>query len=251
MIPKIIHYCWFGGKPLPADVKACIKSWEKHCPDYEIRRWDENNYDTTKNPFLKSAAEAKKWAFVSDYARLDIILTYGGIYLDTDVELIKPLDELLENKAYFGIQMKDWQINTGLGFGAEAGHPAVQAMFDEYKDLLFSDDIKDSIACPILNTRALFPNGIDYLTGIALPLKHPAPLEYRNAEDTDDSVMIFPPRFFDPYPSGVTADLMCAETFSIHHYSATWTSGKQRWKRAFTRLVGEGHIIALKRLLKR
>ena len=245
MIPKVIHYCWFGGNPLPADVKACIKSWKKHCPDYEIRRWDESNYDISKHPFIQKAAESKRWAFVSDFARLDIVLNHGGIYLDTDVELIRSLDPLLEHKAYFGFQMKDYLINTGLGFGAEAGHPAVQAMLDQYKDLAYSDENRDQIACPILNTDALFPEGIHCIPAVPLEVVSPTDcaMEY--------SAWVYPPSFFDTYPSGVTANLICGDTFSIHHYSATWTSGKQRWKRSLARVIGEGNIVALKELLRR
>ena len=84
MIPKIIHYCWFGGNPLPTDVKRCIESWKKMCPDYEIKRWDESNFDVNAHPFTKAAYEAKAWAFVSDYARLKVVCDNGGIYLDTD-----------------------------------------------------------------------------------------------------------------------------------------------------------------------
>ncbi len=91
MIPKMIHYCWFGGKPLPKDVLDCIKTWKKYCPDYEIKRWDESNFDVNSHPFMKAAYEAKAWAFVSDYARLKVVYDNGGIYLDTDVELLKNL----------------------------------------------------------------------------------------------------------------------------------------------------------------
>lgn len=89
MIPKIIHYCWFGGKELPIEVKKCIASWRKMCPDYEIIRWDESNFDVGQHPFVREAYKAKVWAFVSDYARLKVVYDNGGIYLDTDVELRK------------------------------------------------------------------------------------------------------------------------------------------------------------------
>lgn len=89
MIPKIIHYCWFGGAEIPEHDKKCIESWKKYCPDYQIIRWDESNYDYKKNPYMKEAYEAKKWGFVPDFARLDIVYEHGGIYLDTDVEIIR------------------------------------------------------------------------------------------------------------------------------------------------------------------
>ena len=107
MIPKKIHYCWFGKNPLPADVKKCIESWKKYCPDYEIIEWNESNFDITQNPFMKAAYENKAWAFVSDYARLKVVYDNGGIYLDTDVELLKSLDSLLENPCYLAIQQKE------------------------------------------------------------------------------------------------------------------------------------------------
>jgi hypothetical protein len=122
MIPKVIHYCWFGGKPLPLDVEQCIRSWKKFCPDYEIRQWNESNYDVGKHPFMKAAYETGSWAFVSDYARLDIIYNHGGVYLDTDVELLKDLQPLLELDCYFGMQQDRNLIATGLGFGAVKGH---------------------------------------------------------------------------------------------------------------------------------
>lgn len=96
MIPKIIHYCWFGGNSLPSDVLKCIKTWEKYCPDYEIKRWDESNFDVNSHPFIKAAYESKAWAFVSDYARLKVVYENGGIYLDTDVELLKNLGFFIE-----------------------------------------------------------------------------------------------------------------------------------------------------------
>ena len=98
MIPKKIHYCWFGGAPKSKLAKKCIKSWKRKCPDYEIIEWNESNYDVTKIPFMKEAYDAKKWGFVPDYARLDIIYNNGGIYLDTDVEIVKSLDDLLSDR---------------------------------------------------------------------------------------------------------------------------------------------------------
>ena len=118
MIPKIIHYCWFGGNPLPMDVKKCIESWKEKCPDYEIKCWDESNFDVNAHPFTKAAYEAKAWAFVSDYARLRVVYDNGGIYLDTDVELLKNIDFLLPYEGYIGVQQAGCYCTTGLGFGA-------------------------------------------------------------------------------------------------------------------------------------
>ena len=136
MIPKIIHYCWFGGESLPESAIKCINSWKKFCPDYEIIRWDESNYDVTKNVYMKEAYEAKKWGFVPDYARLDIVYNYGGIYMDTDVELLKPLDDLLGCNAYMGVE-KPGIVALGLGFGAEKGNSVIGDLLEEYNDKRF------------------------------------------------------------------------------------------------------------------
>ena len=95
-IPKIIHYCWFGGGPISPESRRCMESWKKYCPDYKIMAWNEQNFDISQNRYAQQAYEAKKYAFVSDYVRLAVLYEYGGIYLDTDVELVRPLDELLE-----------------------------------------------------------------------------------------------------------------------------------------------------------
>ena len=101
-IPKIIHYCWFGHNKLPALYEKCIQSWKKYCPDYEIVCWNEENFDITQNRYAKEAYEAGKWAFVSDYVRLKVLFEHGGIYLDTDVELIRPIDALVADGGYMG-----------------------------------------------------------------------------------------------------------------------------------------------------
>lgn len=120
MIPKKIHYCWFGGNSLSSEVRKCIASWRRFCPDYEIIEWNEKNFDVDCIRYTADAYRDRRWAYVTDYARLKIVYEQGGIYLDTDVELLRPLDPLLENKVYFGMQ-RAGEVATGLGFGAEAG----------------------------------------------------------------------------------------------------------------------------------
>lgn len=128
MIPKKIHYCWFGRNPLPELAVRCIESWKKYCPDYEIIEWNEDNYDINKISYVKEAYQARKWAFVTDYVRLDVVNQYGGIYLDTDVELLKSLDPLLKYKSFFGMEEGKF-IATGLGFGAEKGTKILVLVF--------------------------------------------------------------------------------------------------------------------------
>ena len=150
MIPKKIHYCWFGRGELSAKAQKCIKSWKKYCPDYEIIEWNEGNFDVNQNAYTKKVYNEMKFAFLSDYARLKIVYEQGGIYLDLDVEIIKPFDDLLDNKAFFGFENNDY-VASGLGFGGEKGSTAVKSMLDEYDQLL--DGTKDVIGCPALNTE--------------------------------------------------------------------------------------------------
>ena len=113
MIPKKIHYCWFGGNPLPPLAKKCIASWKKYCPDYEIKEWNETNFDVNALAYTREAFEARKWAFITDVVRLQALVTEGGIYMDTDVEVLKPLDSLLQYEAVSGFE-SETQIPTGL-----------------------------------------------------------------------------------------------------------------------------------------
>ena len=117
MIPKIIHYCWFGKKEKSSLAKKCIESWRKYCPDYEIIEWNEENFDLAQYPYIQWCYKNEKWAFLSDFARLLIIGQHGGIYFDTDVELLRNPDELLQYKAFYGFENKQY-INTGEGFGS-------------------------------------------------------------------------------------------------------------------------------------
>lgn len=234
MIPKVIHYCWFGGKPLPNDVKKSINSWKKKCPNYEIIQWNEKNFDVYENEFCKEAYRTKNWAFVSDYARLKIIYNQGGIYLDTDVELIKNLDFLLNEKAYFGIQQQDYLVATGLGFGAEKNNKLVYTMLKQYESLIFDESKKEKFACPLLNTNALKQEG--YIS------------------DKNNSFFkgarIFIPEYFDPYAPGENKkNLFSKNTVSIHHYSASWLSKKNIYKRKLIRIIGQKNINNIKRLI--
>ena len=143
-IPKIIHYCWFGGNPLPDKYKKNIESWRKYCPDYEIVEWNETNYDVKKNKFMQQAYEKNALAYVPDYARKDIIYNYGGIYFDTDVEVLKPLDDLLYND--FFMCMDDIaNINMGSGFGAAKGNELIKEFRDDYDKHLFVNACGETI----------------------------------------------------------------------------------------------------------
>ena len=183
MIPKTIHYCWFGGKPKPKLAEKCIASWRRLCPDFEIIEWNESNYDVTAHPYTKSCFERGMWAFLSDFVRLDVVFREGGLYFDTDVELIRDPSQLLENEAFFAFESSDY-VNTGLGFGSVAGHPAVSAMLAEYARFDGTGADFKPIGCPTLNTAALEKlglekNGKEQLVGdvLVLPTDRMNPLD--------------------------------------------------------------------------
>lgn len=231
MIPKVIHYCWFGGKKMPWDARKCISSWKKYCPDYEIIQWDESNFNIECHDFVKDAYAAKQWAFVSDYARLKIMYENGGIYLDTDVELLKSLDSLLCNECYIGIA-QNGNISTGLGFGAVRHHETVLMMLKQYDGLSF--DIENRITCPMLNTSLFYQNGYIYED------KHQVVL----------NVNLFPAKYFDPIAAGSSTNLLCDESFSIHNYSASWCGGSRRLKRKIIMFLGAQRVNRIKRILR-
>ena len=183
MIPKKIHYCWFGGNEIPKKDQACIDSWKKMCPDYEIIRWDETNYDVTKNEYMKQAYEAKKWGFVPDYARLDIIYENGGIYLDTDVELIKSLDDLLECRAFMGFE-DGKHVSPGLCIGAEKNHETIGKLREIYtnREFVMDNGEYDMTPSPVMNTEKLLDMG----------------LKQNNCKQLVAGITIFPKDYFCP-----------------------------------------------------
>ena len=150
-IPKIIHYCWFGKSPKPEIFEKCYQSWKTYAPDYEIIEWNEENFDIQKFPFVKQAYDNKKYAFVSDVARLSIVYEHGGVYLDTDVELRAPLDTFLKDECFFFFQNIQY-VNTGLGFGAVAMQPALKHLLNDYANRSFDMEHMAELSCPRLNT---------------------------------------------------------------------------------------------------
>lgn len=244
MIPKKIHYCWFGGNPLPETVQRCINSWRKFCPDYEIIEWNESNYNVHKMPFISDAYTAKKYAFVSDYARLDIIYNEGGIYLDTDVELIRPLDALLSHSAFMGMELIG-EVNTGLGFGAEKYHRFIGENRDVYLKETFNTS--NLVTCVELTTNLLVTKG----------------LEKNNSIQIIDGVTIYPIEYFCPYNMETRKTNLTENTYSIHHYDATWYGSglkaivrkkllpiKIYLKKILNTIFGEGSYQKVKEFLK-
>jgi mannosyltransferase OCH1-like enzyme len=156
MIPKIIHYCWFGGNPKSEIIEKCMHSWRQHCPDWEIREWNEENFDVAAFPYTQEAYAEKKWAFVSDVARLYAVYECGGVYLDTDVELLQAIDGILSYDAVFAFET-EVNINTGRGFAAQPHHNTVEKMLECYRDIHFlkKNGKPDLLPCTKRNTEAL------------------------------------------------------------------------------------------------
>jgi hypothetical protein len=235
MIPKKIHYCWFGGNPLPPLAQKCIASWERHCPDYEIIRWDESNFDLDQTPYTRWCYDNGKWAFLSDYARLAVVAEQGGLYFDTDVELVKSPDELLQFEAFYGFE-NDSIINTGQGFGAQAQHPTLLAMCQAYLALERNEDGGFPVqACPALNTAALLPMGL-ILNG-----------ERQNVAGAE----ILPAEFLNPYDDATGKLHRTENTIGVHWYSKSWISKgailRSHITRPFHRIFGKDCFRWLKR----
>lgn len=259
MIPKTIHYCWFGGKNKPKDVLDCISSWKKYCPDYKIIEWNEQNYDVHKNRYMSDAYKEKKWAFVSDYARIDVIYTYGGIYLDTDVEVLKSFDALLDEEMFCGFESRDplmkkygmkydEAVSFGLGFGAVKGHKVLKDLLDLYTHLNFynSDGSLNLIACPYYQTEVLIKYG----------------LAANQQTQRFNGGIAYSPEYFCPQ-SNLTNEMLhlTSNTYSIHHFSSTWTyssKGEKELKNLLRKYLGykcanklASHVFAPYRLLKK
>lgn len=222
MIPKIIHYCWFGGNKKPKDVLQCIASWKKYLPNYEIREWNEENYDVNKCQYMADAYKEKKWAFVSDFCRLDVVHEYGGIYLDTDVEVVRPFDTLLEERLFCGFESRDlkqqkrWKmnldesVNFGLCFGAEQYHPILKEMLELYETLSFynEDGTLNLLSCPVYQTQILVKFGLKQ--------------DGRTQKIIGGTA--YSAEYFCPQ-SNLTEEMLffTKNTYSIHHFSNSWT----------------------------
>lgn len=209
-IPKVIHYCWFGSKPKGRMAQKCIRSWKKYCPEYEIVEWNESNFDVNGILYTKEAYACQKWAFVSDYARLKIIHDHGGVYLDTDVELKKPLDSLLLYGGFLALEkMGDtYQINTGNGFGAVCGHPLIKRLMESYDSLAFCGpggemDLKP---CSERNTELLKEEGLQPVNELQML----------------GNVRILPTEYLCPVNYYTGEVRKTRHTLAIHHYQESW-----------------------------
>lgn len=213
MIPKIIHYCWFGGNPLPELAQHCINSWQKFCPDYVIMRWDESNFDFEKYPYAKEAFQAKKWAFITDVVRLHALVMYGGIYMDTDVEVIKPLDILLNYRAFSGFE-SDTNIPTGT-MAAEKEHPLFMEFLNDYQ-----------------NSHFIKPDGKYDLTTNVTRITQKC-LSYglvqNNTLQTIEGFTLLPKDYLCAKDPGTKIMTITKNTYTIHHFDGSWHTPKERY----------------------
>lgn len=228
MVPKTIHFCWFGKNPIPDEYKKYMETWKTFCPDYEIMEWTEDNFDVTENVYCKEAYEAKKWAFVSDYARLKIIYEHGGVYLDSDVELIMNLDPLLKDgKGFIGFQ-DEYQVNTGIGFAASPKDPIIKSLLDVYENRHFKmeDGSFDPTPCPASNTVPLIEQG--------LVIGEESQKRIQQIGD----MIIYPSNYFCPISWDNKNHIKITNnTYSIHHFSSSWMDEKASLRQTIKKMT--------------
>lgn len=218
MIPKKIHYCWFGGKPLNKLGRKCLKSWKKFFPDYEIIEWNEQNVDLENCcEYVKQAYKEKKWAFVSDYVRFKILYEQGGVYFDTDVEVVKTFDDILEKGAFMGCEnptIAKMAVAPGLGFAVEKGNVIVKRLLEDYEKSSFYNEDGS------LNLYTIVDRATDVLKEYGL----------QNTKDIQviEGITIYPSEYFCPINIETGKMEKTKNTRSIHRYSASWESPKAR-----------------------
>ncbi len=215
-IPSKIHYCWFGGKPIPDEMKRYMDSWLDMNPEFELILHDESNYNIQKNPYMYQAYKSKAWGFVPDFARLDIIYNEGGIYLDTDVQLVKPLEPLMRDEAFFGF-CNDIYINLGNGFGAIPHHPLIKKMLDCYKEVSFINDdgTLNRKPCQYYQTPIFKQVGFDAT---------------QNEMQRINGIAVYPNSVLSPYGNNDLDGFnnIGANTIGIHYSSTTWLTKDEK-----------------------
>lgn len=255
MIPKVIHYCWFGRNPLPPLAIKCITSWKKYFPDYEIKEWNEDNFNVNIIPYTQEAYENKKYAFVSDYARFWILYHYGGLYFDTDVEVIKPIDDIIARGPFMGCEKNadnkgatatavtpglELGVNPGLGLGVNPGLGLYGELLQLYSTLHF---IKE-------NGRLNLKTVVEYTT--ELLCLH----GLKNSTDVQEvaAIQIYPKEYFNPKDYATGKIIITKNTRSIHHFAASWLPEWQRKNLRIYHLLGinrDSKWITLLRMIKK
>ena len=214
MIPNVIHYCWFGRNPLPDSARKCIASWRKFFPGYEIKEWNEDNFDVDAIQYTHDAYIAKKYAFVSDYARFWILYKFGGLYFDTDVEIIKSFDSIIAKGPFIGVENdgiargRAFSINPGLGMGAVSGMEVYRCILEKFHQMEFySED-------GTYNAFTMVPMVTDLYVALG----------FRNKGEVEciAETCIYPQEYFNPFDDLTGKLVITPNTYSIHWYSKTW-----------------------------
>lgn len=233
MIPKIIHYCWFGRGQKPALAEMCIASWRKYLPDYQIIEWNEDNFDVSANDYIREAYEAKKYAFVSDFARFEILYKFGGLYFDTDVEVIAPLTHIIQAGPFMGCEVPaspgqdpmKLSVAAGLGLGAVPGMDLYKQVIDHYNSIHYLVDGK-AVARPL--------SVVEHVTAILCRNG----LQNVNEVQQVAGINIYPHDYFCPVSVVDFALRITDRTVSIHHYAASWRPKSHQRKRKLQRALG-------------
>lgn len=224
MIPKVIHYCWFGRNPLPVSALKCIESWKRHLPDFEIKEWNEENFDVNAIPYTRDAYQEKKYAFVSDYARFWILYNFGGIYFDTDVEVIRPMDAIITNGPFMGAEVDGNErdeifpkVAPGLCIGAYSKMRLLGEVIKRYKVLNFYGP--DGT----LNKYTMIP--------LISNLLKEAGMVASNKIQTVSDFTIYPSEYFNPLEIATGRLKMTSNTYSIHWFMASWLPYQPKWRK--------------------
>lgn len=206
-IPKTIHYCWFGGKPKPELAEKCIRSWKKYCPDFEILEWNEHNFDVSEAPgYVQQAYACKRWAFVSDYVRLKALTEMGGVYMDTDVEVIRPLDPYLKHTAFAGFERID-RVQTGL-LACEKGFPLFQDFLAHYDTASFRKE----------DGSVDITTNVEVLSNLCLQRGMVCNDQFQIV----DGLAIYPREIFCPVDFDTEKLNRTRKTVTIHWFSGSW-----------------------------
>jgi hypothetical protein len=231
-IPRIIHYCWFGGKDKPDLVNRCIESWKRCLPEYEIMRWNEQNFDINSNSYVKEAYEAGKFAFVSDYVRVYVLYHLGGIYLDTDVEVFKSFNSFLHHDSFWGFEQENYIATSTIG--AAKGNKIIKVFLDSYngKKFVKKDGTYDDLTNVAAITKLLASQGV-HLNG-----------EFQEIKDVG---AIYPQTYFSPYDYINCRKFITENTYAMHHFYKSWLPFnarlKSNMKQALSKIIG-GDAIA-------
>ena len=243
MIPKIIHYCWFGRNPLTPLAQKCIASWRQFLPDYEIREWNEDNFDVNIIPYTAEAYKVGKYAFVSDYARFWVLYRKGGVYFDTDVEVIRPMDDVVEKGPFLGFELlgAKMAVNPGQGLAAEPEMALYKSILDRYDSLPFllpDGSINPCMMIPMV-TELLVKEGLQGSGAI------------EHVADVD----IYPPDWFNPFDDALGTLCKTENTRTIHWYAKSWLPAEPIWKtklkRALRRVIGKERVLRIGQFLKK